>query len=151
MPTFKSAKDLAYFHRKRARRVGDSLIVAHQELAQAMVRHAKLLTSGSTKTGMLRYLDHPFARRHGRAKQPLLPINRQSGRLHRSIRTRSLRSKGEDVFLFQFTAPYAKYVLSPRGTRTMLPRRFWASLREYYKFASRPSYRRALRRANSGR
>lgn len=147
MATLTPAK-LAQFHRKRSRRVGDSIVAAHAEIAQGMERHARLLTSGSIKTKMLGGMDSPYARRHGKARLPTLPINMQSKRLHRSIRTMPRRSKGESVFVFQFTAPYAKYVLAPKGTKTMLPRRFWASLRHYYDNASRKSYRAALRRAN---
>lgn len=65
----------------------------------------------------------PTGRRRGRA--PLLPINIQSGRLHRAVKNRSFGSiqTNHRVKFEVFTrAPYAKYILSDSGTSKMVAR-----------------------------
>lgn len=89
------------------------------------------LLGGTISAKRLRELDHPYARRHGRALLPVLPINVQTGKLRESMRVigaGGTESKPRKIFRLQFFVPYAKYVLALRGTKYMLPRRFWPTL-----------------------
>jgi len=64
---------------------------------------------------------------------PLLPINAQTNRLRNSMRVVRRTSKGVvNRFLF-FTARYAKYALSPEGTKTTVSRGFWTALYAYQR------------------
>lgn len=104
------------------------------------------LTSGKITTKTLRRLGHPFGRgqapqkrgqgnanlapRHTpkarltkvgmRGKVPSLPINAQSGRLRRSFRV----NDSANVVGLSNSAPYARYILSPVGTKYMIGRGF---------------------------
>jgi hypothetical protein len=75
-------------------------------------------TKGQYARGTSRAKSTPTGRKRGRA--PLLPINRVSQRLYRSIRSRSTgRHKFE---VFSRGVSYARYVLSESGTRTTVGR-----------------------------
>jgi hypothetical protein len=108
------------------------------------IKPAMQLTSGAITTKQLAEADHPFARRNrsasGRLRRgstreirearravgrfPKLPINRQTGALQRAIRIQS-RQAGEGVWRLYIDVnhPHAA-VLSPQGTRHMIPRGF---------------------------
>lgn len=115
-------------------------------------QHGVGLLSGTRTTRELRRMRHPFARAHGsiqavsgktgniyrvsatnaRARAtagflPLLPINRQSGRLLQAFRVVPVSSGDGYVFFVRDSVPYALYQIDPdnRGTRRMLPRGFW--------------------------
>jgi hypothetical protein len=68
--------------------------------------------------------------RHGQptvaAAVPLLPINADTGRLRKSLRMRAAPPKDPSGQVLQlgFTAPYAKHVLNPKGTKRMVARGF---------------------------
>lgn len=101
------------------------------------------LTRGQISERQLRRIRHPYARsprklniqslngyrgqREGKRTQvsargrvPDLPINYQTGRLHHGI-TLTRRALGLTYDLYS-TAPHARFVLAPGGTRTMRPR-----------------------------
>jgi len=108
------------------------------------IKPAIALTSGSITTKQLAEADHPFARRNrsaagrlrpGRTREirearrsvgrfPKLPINKQTGALQRAIRIQA-RQAGEGVWRLYIDVnhPHAA-VLSPQGTRHMIPRGF---------------------------
>lgn len=144
MATYRTPSDLAAGQRRRFANAKRSMTVANRELAKAMQGHAIRLTSGNVSTETLRKLGHPFARqgpgvndtipmRSGGRKRrvrvtvrgvaPLLPINKQTGRLQRSLRIIPVK----DEFRLQFTAPYARYALAP--TKFIVNRNFWPSMR----------------------
>lgn len=54
-----------------------------------------------------------------KARIPLRPINKQSGKLHRSIR---VAQSGKYSFDVSVSTPYAKYILHPAGTKKMVGR-----------------------------
>lgn len=95
---------------------------------------AKELSSGSVSTATLVKLGHPFGRGRvaqeststgryrgtAKARMRLLPINVQSGRLRRSMTS---RSRGKQSFeTLSRTVPYARFILSESGTRKMVAR-----------------------------
>lgn len=109
-----------------------------QAVASEALDFWKRTTSGTTSEATLAKLGHPFGRGatsahrqaggraqrgspRGRARIPLLPINRQTGRLHDTLSMVRLRDGEWSV---QTRAPHAKYVLAPRGTELMVPRGF---------------------------
>ena len=147
MATFTRAEDLARHQRERAKRVQRSMELGSQEVAESAKRHASLLVSGFISTKDLARLDHPFARRHGSARLPVLPINMQSGRLRNSLRVFKRKTGDVTMWRLQFMAPYAKFVLSPTGTKRMLPRNFWNALRLHVERVNTPTMRRFLRNA----
>jgi len=87
------------------------------------------LLSGTVTTAELRRMNHPFGRlpsARPRGYLPTLPINEQSGTLLASMRVNRVRlADGSWSREIGFTAPYAKYVLNPDGTKRMIPRGFW--------------------------
>lgn len=122
----------------------------HLAAVRDNAKQATLLVSGTTSTAQLRNAGHPFARRkmsrRGYARTaepgnrtsrmseklrmgagqafPLLPINRQSGRLRQSLRMKGEPSgipHGQTLSL-GFTAPYAKHILAKPGTKRMVAR-----------------------------
>jgi hypothetical protein len=117
-------------------------------LKEEAIKPAKELTSGSISTKQLAAADHPFARRNrtdsGRLRRsnnpnvraarasvgrfPKLPINKQTGELQKAIKMQ-VRQAGEGVWRLTLTAnsPHA-VVLSPQGTRTMVPRGYIEAL-----------------------
>lgn len=122
-----------------------SLQTAMQELVEKLKAEAIKLTSGTVSTAQLRALDHPFARRHGQALIPKLPINLQTRRLQRSLRVMPRTVRGDPIWQVQFTAPYSQFVLRPGGTRKMVARGFWSAMRRYY----RDNVKRAIARGGS--
>lgn len=95
-------------------------------------------------------MDHPFARRHGRPKLSPLPINRQTGRLQRSFRSFRRTQESGTITQMQFMASYSKYILSLRGTKTMLPRGFYQMFREFYQREQRALKAELRRQINAG-
>jgi hypothetical protein len=124
----------------------------HQEMVRKAAIHVQAeLLSGTTSTRELTNAGHPFARkklsrrgyrrtRDGFAKGarmsekmrlgagasfPLLPINKQTGRLAKSARIRAVTPPpGGQSWQLGYTAPYAPFILGPRGTRKMVGRGF---------------------------
>lgn len=122
--------------------VGDSALRAWAEENASFWRR---MMSGAITTRQLRRLGHPFGRGSspaqreagyrsmrgapparirsvlGRTAVPPLPINAQTGRLRASVR---VRKAGEQDYRVGAATPYAKYILSPTGTRLMVGRGF---------------------------
>jgi hypothetical protein len=93
-------------------------------------------TAGGTSTKTLRQMGHPFGRtaggargntnkKLGRRKVPVLPINKQTGRLRSSF-YRSDLGGADKVTRMGFRVPYARFVLRPGGTRKMIDRKFYS-------------------------
>lgn len=135
----------------------------HTRLTLHMLRHGAELTAGSITTAELRAAGHPFARRKlsrrgflrervGRGQRlvsrhsfgqsfPLLPINRQSGKLQRSLSVRVNRATAtEQDIAFHATAPYAKYILAPGGTRLMVARGFRQEMNRRFRYENTHFY-----------
>lgn len=129
-PTFQVTKTPKFAYLLGRRR---SLQIGMEELVDKMRAQAVKLTSGTVTTAQLRAMDHPFARRHGRALIPTLPINLQTGRLQQSLRVMPRTVRGDPMWQLQFTAPYSQFVLRPGGTTKMLARGFWSAMRRYYR------------------
>lgn len=109
------------------------------------------LTSGTVSTAELRRLGHPFARgasvgapsrlqrgaRAPVARMRTLPINRQSGRLQKSLGKRKVGGKGPLTRSFDVGtvkgAGRSIYVLMPAGTRRMVARGFWREVHRRLK------------------
>lgn len=91
-----------------------------------VMRQAIKLTSGTLTTEMLEAMGHPYSRRRRNPAVPVLPINKQTGRLQRSFRFMPTRHK--TTFHLQATAPYAHEILSVSGTSLMVPRDFQKEL-----------------------
>jgi hypothetical protein len=112
-----------------------SLRIEHEGLVRQMREEALLLTSGRTSTAMLRAARHPFRRKKRhliKMHYQKLPINRQTGRLQKSLRVFRRDSQGRQVIRLQFTAPHSAHVLADGGTRSMIARGFRSVLRARY-------------------
>lgn len=80
------------------------------------------LTPKQTRSAFARGRSAAVSTSTGRKRglAPLLPINIQSGRLKRSMTS---RSRGQNAFeTLSRTVPYAKYILAEAGTRKMVAR-----------------------------
>lgn len=152
MPTFVSPLDL-YRHQKAAFDTTERTSKqAYRQIGEGAFRDLRELTSGEISTAELRSMGHPFARqgasRRGASKSyisrksiaakaikdlaPLLPINRQSGRLQRSIKLihRSNRYTAEDsVYFDPLIAGFSIYSIKPDGTNKVVPRGLQAEAR----------------------
>jgi hypothetical protein len=91
------------------------------------------LTGGQIKKQELRKMGHPYGRGRAsgqgspagrkRGRAPLLPLNLQSGRLRRAMRSRNIGTKQRPGFeTYASGVAYAKYILSESGTRKMVAR-----------------------------
>ena len=80
-----------------------------------------------TPTGLMRGADPAKAKKHtGRVKIPLLPINRQSGKLRQGMYLRKTFFPGAlQAFALGSDVKYAKYILHPAGTKKMVGRGIW--------------------------
>src|ERR1044072_4256940 len=145
MKVHTSAASLLRSQTDRFRKFNGTAIELHREMVDAGVKDHKELTSGGISRSTLRKLGHPFGRSSaGRARGvsqkikdrtkfrgsvPLLPINRQTGGLQRSLRVTGPAGSGH-AYSVAFTADYAAFVLSPTGTRPMVARGFYAEIRK---------------------
>ena len=165
MPTFTDPRALARHMKQRGQIIRRAVFAETEDTANEALRIAHRLTSGVYRQEQFNRMGHPFARRfrpesrgigrrYGHAGTfPLLPINVQSGRLRRSFRKlrRPGRDKGEVVWIITNTAPHARFILSPTGTRHMIPRPFWAELSRQTQQHGRRHVVAAFRRAASSR
>jgi hypothetical protein len=115
------------------------------DLAQGGLADFHSQTVGTLTKKDLRRIKHPYARlprtlnvqklagKRGyaegkkaqvstRGRVSDLPINKQTGKLKRSIKLRRKQAGGAIVYHLYATAPYAKFVLNPEGTKYMRPR-----------------------------
>lgn len=116
-----------------------------------MRKEMYLLSSGTISSAQLRKYDYPFATAHlpfrkggnqGRQvytkKSPrpvsLLPINKQTGALHKSYFDYfSRQGRFEFNWTFGFANPYSGWVLYPGGLKRMVDRHFWDVLAKTMK------------------
>lgn len=96
--------------RRRIPRIKAAQKAANKEQAEAGKKAAVGLTSGPSRSRSTR---SPVA--------PRLPIGRRSRKLVSGWKVR----RTEDGRQLYNTAPHHVYVLAPRGTRKMRPRRYW--------------------------
>ncbi len=144
MANWTSAKALAVSQAARFAVLNRSIRAQHRQMVESMAQDAQELTSGTVSTATLRALGHPFSRRLARSRGGAskaisasgisrLPINQQTGRLKRSARIIPETTAHGQSFRFQFTAPHAKFVLAPGGTRRMVARGFWPEMRRRWR------------------
>lgn len=139
---------LAMRQRSRFEAVIGKMESLHREVAMAGREDFEDFTDGGLSTRTLRRMGHPYARSggavpgasrgivgdhkrfkgsglNGQVKRSgmvaLLPINRQSGRLRRSITLSGPKGKSHEYSLFA-AAAHARYVLSLTGTKHMKER-----------------------------
>jgi hypothetical protein len=87
---------------------------------------AQTVTSGyRSKSGQYLFKIKSQSAVSGRGKISPLPINRQTGLMQSSLVTTG-PSGANQTYRVGFVAPYAKYVLSPYGTRKMVARGFYS-------------------------
>ena len=117
------------------RKLRAGTVVAHQVFADGLEADYFELTGGKVTRRELRRMGHPFAKTGTRGRQrrrlDRLPINRQTGRLQKSIRQRRLGFGAETRWEIGFDrskAGRSLYVLSRGGTKRMVPRGFEAEI-----------------------
>lgn len=106
--------------------------------AQHLMRDASALMSGTISLAELRRRGHPYARNRlkPRGVAPILPINRQSGRLRSSLRSNIYRSGNRTIVEISVHAPpYDRYVMD--GTSKMLARPLRAQMEKRAKAVQR--------------
>lgn len=149
--TFNDPDEFLKFLIRNIANVVKVAIKEHKSMSNDMVDVAKKLTSGKIKTKRLRELGHPFSRRKfsflqkekkaslkkrrlGLANVPLLPINRQTGVLQKSLAHRAIYYPDSlNAEQISFNAPYAKFILSARGTRKMIARGYPQAFKKLFK------------------
>lgn len=108
----------------------------HRELARDAYRDHQELLSGKTSKKELRRLRYPFAKaqvtgekggkgrggRRAKGAHPSLPINEHTGRLKRNLFLQENLLIGLQSFSMGSTAPYARFIFDPRGTKKMIGR-----------------------------
>lgn len=143
MGTFTSAVQLRLRQQERFKDVRLDTRKALGILATDLKQDFQDLTRGQLSEKQLRRVGHPYARRarvlniqklagargqregkktqvSARGRIPDLPINKQTGKLHRGI---TLTSKaGGMVYDLYSVAPHARFVLAVNGTTHMRPR-----------------------------
>lgn len=137
MAVFQSAAEHLAAVERRNREIRKELAEHQKQVNEEEKKIVQGLLSGKISSAELRRRDHPFARRHnGRPPVPTakLPINKQTGKLYRAIKTvirRNARgqfdTKGNASVLVR-GVPYSKAILGEKGTKTMVPRGFNAAL-----------------------
>lgn len=128
MATHTTALSLYKAQLARYQRVKVSIANVNKDMAEQGRHDLVELTKGGIKSKELRKRGHPYGRgstrlRRGkvvdRGSAPRQPINIQSGKLHRSI---TVMFAGRNKFDLSISAPYAKYILHPSGTKKMVGR-----------------------------
>lgn len=164
MGRFSSPLALYDAQSSRFRRLGMDMRRGHEDIARAGLGDMIELTGGRVSQKTLRRLGHPYARgqsrsgsisaanavgrytrRRGssRAKNaragltggaPLLPVNRQSGRLQGSMRLRRV-SGGVQSFRVGPTRAAGKslYGIIPGGTGRVVARGFWIEVKKRWR------------------
>lgn len=133
---------------------------AWEMLPEGAEADARENTSGNVSEKELRRRGHPFARIGGRAaaynpknparsqarrkskgSTPVLPINRQRGKLQESIERKAASVPGmlasQHVGFNKGRAGRSLWVLSPEGTRRMVARTYWADIRQRWRTRNR--------------
>jgi len=149
MGVYTTPTQLRVRQRTRFAAVGRDINRIHQIIAHDGEQDFKDATTGSIKSKTLAAMGHPFGRLNGAGSNSggrgvkgggkrfkgigaagqitakgvvrPLPINRQTGRLHAGIQLQGPIGKRKEYRLYS-TAPYARFVLNPGGTRKMVDR-----------------------------
>lgn len=104
-----------------------------QKFRDQIEHDAQQLLSGTTSSRELRDLNYPFGRGMSklgpRGFHPRLPINQQSRSLYQALQVRYYRSQRTHEIRVSFRRVKSLPVLTPKGTRRMKARGFWAELR----------------------
>jgi hypothetical protein len=142
MATHKSAASFGIALAKRFGNMQGSLRDIHDKIANEVVDDHMDLTSGTVTTKTLRQAGHPFGRgpsgaqrggnKKGRRSFKRLPINRQTGQL-RASKFKTGPSGPDRTYRIGFEIPYARFVLSPTGTRKMVARGFYEEIRSRHR------------------
>lgn len=140
MSTYRDAKQWAEAFGQRLDKKDRSAEQSHRMLAWATREDLYRLLSGGVKSDELEAAGHPFGRnlaggmrglvaqRKGKAgvmrrKYPLFPINVQTELLRSSLTLQKVQEPGSlSTYDLYSSAPYAKYILNPLGTRFMVGR-----------------------------
>lgn len=145
MATHRDPAKLAAVQRARALAMRTRLRVEHYKMCQELYDEAKSMLGGRTSVRDLIAMGHPYGRRAGtggapgrqrrikgtKGMMPALPINAQKGRLRDALHIRGAHQGQKQVYVLKVdkaSVPYARYILSPNGTRRMVTRPFWATL-----------------------
>jgi len=145
---WRDANALANSQRRRFKLTNQSWQISHKRMAEQLMGDFQDMTSGKVKTTTLRRLGHPFSRSRARKFKggvnarinsigvPKLPINRQTGRLQRSLSMKQVPG-GIQSYRLEFSAAHAKYVLAQGGTKKMVARGFWTEARKRWDARNR--------------
>lgn len=141
MGVYTKGIDLAEAQLRRFQRVNADMKTMHRDLAHQGFVDALELTSGTTSTKTLRKMGHPFGRIRTtlpgkgrmRGRLPLLPINRQTGRLQRGLRIVEQQKQTMQTIDIRSRAPYTKYILALGGTRRMVARGYKPEVERRWK------------------
>lgn len=126
MATFRDPEQLRRAQIARFKNAQRSAKLAHDKAARELVENkAKALLSGTVPESTIKKL-HPWARRHGAAMLPKLPVNQHTGRLKNSVRLVPYANGWRLII----TAAYAPFVLAIGGTKRMMARGFWTELKK---------------------
>lgn len=145
--TYRDLHELASAQRRRISNIKLGMRIAEESQIGDTVTEARRLLSGTVTTAQLAHMDHPFARRHGGALIPTLPINAQTRQLLNSLSVVRRNTESTMIFQIRFRANHARFVLAPQGTRFMVPRGFWDALVRFTTPLARKRYLNALRRS----
>jgi hypothetical protein len=141
LSVYRDVRTLAIAQRKRLRATQATMEKGHTMIAIEGREDLHELTAGKISSKTLRKLGHPYGRGSspgagklqrasgraktkaatGRASVPLLPINKQSGKLRRGIFLRR-SSGGKQAYALGSGARHAKYIMNPAGTSKMVGR-----------------------------
>lgn len=153
MGTYRKSASLASAQARRFSRIERSIQIEHRRLAEEMLGVAIQQTSGQISSAELRRRGHPFGRGMGRRNlkrglrggvrgvAPKLPINAQTGALRRSWRLFRRTAAHGLVYQLQPTHPHA-IVLLPGGTKRMVARGFWTTMRQEFRKRNRLAVQR---------
>lgn len=114
--------------------------IEHEAMVDRVRQEMFGLVSGTTSARTLRKMGHPFSRNRATKRKKggkfssirTLPVNRQSGGLRRSLFKRKKKLREGHVIDVGFSIHYAKYILSPDGTKNMRARGYWREVRRVW-------------------
>lgn len=150
MARFTNPHDLYKHQKARFAAVQMTAHQMHEKIAYAGLEDGREMLSGGIRTAVLRRLGHPYGRgasaagrtntglMRGAAKTKLkkegirgrltpYPINKQTGRLYRSLGIKRVATSGMQQFDMSAgsSAGRSRWVMNPGGTRFMVDRQFY--------------------------
>lgn len=128
--SIRDIRKLASRYRQIANDLPADAKVLHKEMAKESYQDLRSLIQGSITKRQLRQMGHPFAKvrvkeatgRKVLGVAPILPINKQSGRLFGGLFFNQIRHGDNQAFEHGSSASHAKYIFDPRGTKKMIGR-----------------------------